>query len=97
MFPTVFQKLDSSPQSFQAFGKLIVKNWDRKKDAGTYQCILNDANRVRLAALNVKGTSGEWHSGCCQLNTECVFSMNQFFRRIPSTADQFDRCFLQGW
>lgn len=59
MIPPTFHKLENSPAPFQAIGKLIVKNWDEEKDAGTYQCILNDANRVRLATLNVKRTSGE--------------------------------------
>lgn len=59
MFPTAFQKLENSPAPFQAIGKLIVKNWDEEKDAGTYQCILNDAIHVKLATLNVKRISGE--------------------------------------
>lgn len=79
MIPTIFKKLENSPASFQAVEKLIVKNWNEEKDAGTYQCILNDANRVKLATLNVKRISGEWTFETSQFECRLYFHYFIFF------------------
>lgn len=58
--PPLIQRLENSAAPFEAIGKLIVKNWDEGKDAGSYQCLLNDANRIELATINVERIFGKY-------------------------------------
>lgn len=58
--------IDSLPHNhpndnyYYAVGKLIVKNFDKIKDAGAYSCLVEDDSSIRKSAtLNVVKILGE--------------------------------------
>lgn len=81
-----------SPDTFELTGKLIVRNVDREKDIGLYQCLVNDAISTKLATLNVKKSFGKQTSS--KFHYSFTISIDFPSGRISKTAAHFVRCFL---
>lgn len=61
IIPLVLRTFEKSPTLFEATEKLTVNHLDELKDAGLYQCAVNDSEHVRTAKFIVKRIFGKYN------------------------------------